>query len=298
VNGPGATAAFPGPECPGCWPAFQALRSACDPRSAGPGSPDAVTEPFGVLIEQAITAKLTCMLADWLTRDGRAARLPRTMRDFLQTQLRAGRHRWRLHHRETARVIAALDEQGIPAAAVNGIATASLLYDGRGTRQYTDADILVPPGATGTATRILAGLGYAPAGGTGALRRDLGDPVVPGLTVDLTSRLAHADSTTAAAALARRVPAPAWADAPQPLPVLARSDGFAHTLARLAARPRWPGLADALRYALSSDAAIPAAASTLSPSPAAAAGWELVLRCWPELPARPPLTGPASPGTP
>ena len=110
--------------------------------------------PFGVLIEQAIAARLTCLLADWLTRDGHAARLPRTMRDFLQTQLRAGRHRWRLHHRETARVVAALGEQGTPAAAVNGIASASLLYDGRGTRQYTDADILIPPGATGSATQI------------------------------------------------------------------------------------------------------------------------------------------------
>lgn len=247
-----------------------------------------------MLIEQAITAKLTCLLADWLTRDDCAERLPRAMRDFLQTQLRAGRHRWRLHHRETARVIGALGEQGIPAAAINGIAAASLLYDGRGTRQYTDADILIPPGTTGAATRILAGLGYAPVGGAGALRRDLGDPVVPGLTVDLTSRLAQADCTTTAAALARCVPAPACADAPEPLPVLAGSDGFAHTLARLASRPRWPGLADALRYALASDPAIPPA-STASLSPAVAAGWELVLRCWPELPARPPLAGPAAP---
>ena len=254
--------------------------------------------PFGVLIEQAITAKLTCLLADWLTRDGHAERLPRTMRDFLQTQLRAGRHRWRLHHRETARVIAALGDQGIPAAALNGIAAASLLYDGRGTRQCTDADILIPPGATGAATRILAGLGYAPAGEAGALRRDLGDPVVPGLTVDLTSRLAHAGSTATAAALARRVPAPAWPDAPEPLPVLARGDAFAHTLARLASRPRWPGLADALRYALTSDTATPPAASTPPLSPAAAAGWDLVLRCWPELPARPTVAGPAPPEMP
>jgi hypothetical protein len=245
--------------------------------------------PFGVLIEQAITAKLTCVLADWLTRDDGAARLPRTMRDFLHSQLRTGRHRWRVHHRETASVIAALDACGIPAAAINGIASASLLYDGRGTRQYTDADILIPPGTTDAATRILAGLGYAPSGGSGALRRDLGDPVVPGLTVDLTSRLAHADGPAmAAAALARRVPVPSRADAPEPLPVLARSDGFAHTLARLASRPRWAGLADALRYALASDPAAPAASERSLP-PAAAAGWELVLRCWPELPARPPL---------
>ena len=248
--------------------------------------------PFGVLIEQAIAARLTCLLADWLTRDGHAARLPRTMRDFLQTQLRAGRHRWRLHHRETARVVAALGEQGIPAAAVNGIASASLLYDGRGTRQYTDADILIPPGATGSATQILASLGYAPAGKGGALRRNLGDPVVPGLTVDLTTRLAHADGTATAAALDRRVPAPAWPDAPEPLPVLARSDAFAHTLARLAARPRWPGLADALRYALADGPMTPLAASTPPVFPAVAAGWDLVLRCWPELPARPPLETP------
>jgi hypothetical protein len=297
VNAPEATAAFPGPGRPGCWPAFHALRSACDPRSAGPGSPDAVTAPFGVLIEQAITARLTCLLADWLTRDGHAAQLSRTMQDFLHTQLRAGRYRWRLHHRETARLIAALDNRGIPAAAINGIATASLFYDGRGTRQYTDADILIPPGTTGTAMRILTSLGYTPAGEAGALRRDLSDPVVPSLIVDLTSRLAHADSTAAASALARRVPAPYWADVPEPLPVLARSDGFAHTLARLASRPRWPGLADALRYALTGDDTS-LTASPPSLPPAAAAGWELVLRCWPELPARPSLAGPIPPSPP
>lgn len=256
-----------------------------------------VAAPFGALIEQAIMAKLTCLLADWLTRDGYAPRLPRPVRDFLSTQLRAGRHRWRLHHRETARVIAALDDRGIPAAAINGIAVASLLYDGRGTRQYTDADVLIPAGTTDTATRILAGLGYAPTGRPGALRRDLGDPVVPSLNVDLTSRLAHAGAPAAASeALARRAPAPACADAPEPLPVLARSDGFAHALARLAFRPRWTGRADALRYALTS-VAVPAACAPSLPL-AAAAGWEQVLRCWPELPARPPLTIPAPPETP
>lgn len=288
MNTPQATASSPSSGGPGCCLAFPALRSACDPRSPGPGSRDALTTPFGVLIEQAITAKLTCLLADWLTRDGHAAWLPRVMQDFLRTQLRAGRHRWKLHHRETARVIAALDDRGISAAAINGIASASLLYDGRGTRQYTDADILVPPGTADTASQILVGLGYAPVGGTGALRRDLGDLVVPCLTVDLTSRLAHADGPAAVSdALARRVPASSCADAPEPLAVLARSDGLAHTLARLAARPRWPGLADALRYALTTDPAIPPAASAPPLPPAAAAGWELVLRCWPDLTARP-----------
>jgi len=291
VNAPAAPASFPGTGTPS---ACQVLRSACDPRSTGPGPLDGGIEPFGVLLEHAILAKLTCLVADWLTRRDGAARLPRPVRHFLDTQLRVNRHRWRLHHRETARVITALDACGIPAAAINGIACASLLYDGRGTREYTDADILIPDGTAGTAARILAGLGYAPAGpGAAALRRDLGDTVVPGITVDLTSRLAHADGpAAAAAALARRVPAPPWTQAPEPLPVLARDDGFAHTLARLTARPRWPGLADALRYALRSDATPPTASAPSLPPPAAA-GWELVRRCWPELPARPPLTGTA-----
>jgi integrase len=51
---------------------------------------------------------------------------------------------------------------------------------------------------------------------------------VPGLTVDLTSRLAHADSPAAASdALARRVPAPSCADAP----------GYAVEQGHLAANP-------------------------------------------------------------
>jgi hypothetical protein len=233
-------------------------------------------------------AKLTCLLADRLTRQ---AGLPRPMRHFLGTQLRVSRHRWRLHHRETARAIAALDARGVPAAAINGIATASLLYDGLGTREFTDADILVPDGTVSTAAQTLAGLGYTPAGpGNAALRRDVGDPIIRVITMDLTSRLAHTgDPAATAAALTRRVPVPPRAQAPEPLPVLARDDGFAHTLARIAARPRWPGLADALRYALA-DRTGPSAARVQPLAPAAAAGWELVRHCWPDLPAQPPLT--------
>ncbi len=293
MNCPAEPVPFPGT---GSSRTRQALRSACDPRSTGPGPLDAGIEPFGLLLEHAVVAKLTCLLADWLIRRDRPACLPRPVRHFLETQMRVNRHRWRLHHRETARVITALDARGIPAAAINGIACASLLYGGRGTREYTDADILIPDGTQGTAARILAGLGYVAAGpGTAALRRDLGDPVVPVIIVDLTSRLAHADGPAAAAALARRVDAPSWTQAPEPLPVLARDDGFTHILARLASRARWAGLADAIRYALSSDG--PPAASASSPPAAAAAGWELVRQCWPELPVRPPLTG-SAPETP
>lgn len=267
----------------------QTFRSVCDPRDTGPL--DSGGDPFGVLLEHAVMAKLTCLLASRLTRRDCQAALPRPVRHFLGTQLRVSRHRWRLHHRETARVIAALDARGLPAASINGIAAASLLYDGLGTREFTDADILVPDGTAGAAAQTLAGLGYTPAGpGNPALRRDTGDPIVPVITVDLTSRLAHtSDPAATAAALSRRVPAPPWAQVPEPLPVLARDDGFAHTLARIAARPRWPGLADALRYALA-DITGPPAASVQPLAPATAAGWELVRRCWPDLPAQPPLT--------
>jgi hypothetical protein len=272
------------PDAIGWPPACQALRAACDPRDT---SPPSGAQPLGMLLEHAITARLTCLLADWLDRGGHAARLARPVQQFLRDQLRLNVHRWGLHHREAARVIAALQAEDIPAAAINGIACASLLYDGRGTRQSSDVDILIPASVEGTATQVLAGLGYTPAGRPATFRRDLADPVVPDLYVDLTSRLAHAgDPAAVTAALGRRVLAPSHAHAPEPLPVLARDDGFLHALVRVSSRRRWPGLADALRYAL--DAGVRPAAPDAIP-PAAATGWDLVRRCWPELPAQPPL---------
>jgi len=279
------------PDTTSCPRAYQALRAACDPRdSALDWLPASDVLPLGGLVEYAIVSKLTCLLADCLHRCGHTASLARPMRQFLSAQLRLNAYRWQLHHREAARVLAALDDRGIPAAAINGIAHASVLYDGRGTRQSSDVDILIPAGAAETAARILTGLGYTPADRRPtARRRDLGDPVVPGLTLDLTSRLAHtSDPADIASALARRVPAPSHPLTPDPLPILARDDGFLHALARVWSRRRWPGLADALRYALDGTSR-PATAEVAIPSPSAW-GWELVRDCWPELPPRPPLT--------
>lgn len=289
MSGPAPATFFP--DTTGCPRAYQALRAACDPRDTTPDSPPLIdVHPLGMLLEYAITAKLTCLLADWLNACGHTAHLPRPMQQFLNAQQRLNMHRWRLHHREAARVIAALDAHSIPAAAINGIAHASLLYNGRGTRQSSDVDILIPAETADTAVQILTSLGYTPTGRRPTARRlDLDDPVVPGLTLDLTSRLAHtSDPPAIVGALASRVPAPSHSHAPEPLPILARDDGLLHTLARVASQRRWPALADGLRYALDGTGR-PATADVAIPSPAAA-GWELLRSCWPELPTRPPLT--------
>ncbi|PMR61328.1 hypothetical protein C1A38_09325 [Verrucosispora sp. ts21] len=277
------------PDTTDCPRAYRLLRAACGP----PGTPTDVDEdirgPLGDVLEYTIVAKMLCLFADWLDRHGHTASLARPMQQFLRGQRRLNTHRWRMHHREAARVITVLADRGIPAAAINGIAHASLLYHGDGSRQSSDVDILIPAEAAADAVNALTGCGYYATGRRStALHRDFDDPVVPGLTLDLSTRLAHtSDPADIAGILARRISAPQHAADLEPLPILSRDDGFLHTLARVAAQRRWPALADALRY--STHPTTTTAAATVVPT-SAQTGWQLLRSCWPQLPKRPPLS--------
>ncbi|SCL13087.1 Uncharacterised nucleotidyltransferase [Micromonospora nigra] len=276
-----------------CLRAYRLLRAACEP----PGTPadvdlvDEDIQPLGEVLEYAIVAKMLCLFADWLDRHGHTAGLARPMQQFLRGQRRLNTHRWRVHHREAARVITILTGRRVPAAAINGIAHASLLYHGDGSRQSSDVDILIPAEAADDAVDALTGCGYYATGRRPtALHRDFDDPLVPGLTLDLSTRLAHtSDPADIASVLARRTPAPPHAADLEPLPILSRDDGFLHTLARVAAQRRWPALADALRY--SAHHTTTTTAATVVPVPAQT-GWQVLRSCWPQLPEQPPLSQP------
>lgn len=271
---------------------YRLLRAASEPAHQDLGEmpgPDDI-HPLGEALEYVINAKMTCLFADWLHRHGHTPGLPRPMQQFLRGHLRLNAYRSRKHHQEAAAIITALHEHDVPAAAINGIAHATLLYPGAGLRQSSDVDILIPASTAATATDLLTRRGYYSTGRSPTtLHRDFDDPIVPGLTLDLTTRLAHTgDATTIDHILERRAPAPSYGDHQAPLPILRRDDGFRHTLARIASQRRWPALADALHYALD---------DTSGPQPSAAlnepsrAGWELIRSCWPQLPQTVPLAG-------
>ncbi|MEU7802533.1 nucleotidyltransferase family protein [Micromonospora arborensis] len=269
---------------------YRLLRAACSPTGTATDVHGEDLQPLGEVLEHAIVAKMLCLLTDWLDRHGHTASLARPMQQFLRGQRRLNTHRWRTHHQEGARVIAVMAGNGIPAAAINGLAHASLLYHGDGSRQSSDVDILIPVEASDDAVNVLIGSGYYATGRrSGALHRDFDDPLVPGLTLDLSTRLAHtSDPDDVANVLARRTPAPQHAADLEPLPILSRDDGFLHTLARVAAQRRWPALADALRYGV--DRSTPSDVAIVLPA-SAQTGWQLLRSCWPHLPEQPPLSG-------
>jgi hypothetical protein len=280
------------PDTTGCPRVYRLLRAACEPahRELGvlPGPGD--IHPLGEVLEYVINAKMTCLFADWLSRHDHTRGLPRPMQQFLRGQLRLNAYRSKKHRQEAAAVIAALHSHDVPAAAINGIAHAALLYPGAGVRQSSDVDLLIPASAAATAAEVLTRHGYYSTGRSHtALHRDFDDPLVPGLTLDLTTRLAHtSDDTRIQAILDRRTPAPGSGEPHEALPILHRDDGFRHTLARVASQRRWPALADALRYALDGTGQLQPATGLEDP---ARAGWDLVRSCWPQLPQDVPLAG-------
>ncbi|NBE82144.1 nucleotidyltransferase family protein [Micromonospora rubida] len=279
------------PDTTGCPRVYRLLRAASEPAHWELGEmpgPDDI-HPLGEVLEYVINAKMTCLLADWLSRHHHTQSFPRPMQQFLRGQLRLNAHRSRKHHQEAAAIIIALHDHDVPAAAINGIAHAALLYPGAGVRQSSDVDILIPASAAATAADVLTRRGYYSTGRSPTtLHRDFDDPIVPGLTLDLTTRLAHTgDDATIHTILDRRIPAPSSGEHQAPLPVLHRDDGFRHTLARVASQRRWPALADALHYALDDTDPQPATALD-KPS---RAGWKVIRSCWPQLPQDTPLAG-------
>lgn len=259
------------------------LRWLCDPRPEASVPPAEDFSPLGAVLEGAIDAKLVCVLADRLLHGRHKVELTRAVCSFLIRFLRANAQHTRLHRGETVRVVQELTRQGVPVAVLNGLAYDTELYPSGGLRQFTDIDLLVAPADRETSLAVLAELGFSKRGrGAHTRRRPTGDALTPAISVDIATSLDHAaDPADVRTALARAH----TTDAPETeeqLPVLARADALRHALARLAARPRWTGVADAARLALTAgEASLPEQAYT---------GWAVLRSCLPDLPLRPPAT--------
>ncbi len=257
---------------------------------------------LGGLIEQAILHKVLCLLADRFATTELDRHLPRAISRFLAATLRANQYLTSVYRAETARIMIALGEADLTAAALNGIAAESNLYEGSGARQFTDLDLLLAPEDITAARTMLTGLGYQCSHAEATtLTRHLDDTVVPRITIDLALSVHHTHSQDGIREiLSRRV----WQPLPghdQLLPVLAAPDALLHCLARLdrtaptppaAGAARWAICADALRLARACELLT---AAHLTPAPRvpreAAAGWARLQRLWPGLPPAPLSAG-------
>ncbi|MFF8916913.1 nucleotidyltransferase family protein [Streptomyces sp. NPDC015032] len=270
-------ATLPLPE--GAGPAAAALRWLCDPRP-DTSPPASASIPLGAVLEAAIDAKLVCLLADRLLGGPADAGLSRPMRSVLGQIVRANTLHNRLHRGEAVRIVRALAGRAMPVAVLNGLAYDAVLYPPGGLRQFTDIDLLVDAADRDAALDVLAELGFTePGRGAHTRRRSTGDALTPTVSVDITTGLGHtADPADIRAALARTE---AEGDGGEALPVLARADALAHALARLAARPRWSGLADAARLALPAPDQSPGAGAPLPET--ARSGWAVLRAHLPEV---------------
>lgn len=261
-------------------PAATALRWLCDPR------PDVVPSaldfaPLGAVLEAAIDAKLVCLLADRLLNGRPDAGLSRPMRSVLGQIVRANALHNRLHRGEAVRIVRALAVRAVPVAVLNGLAYDTALYPPGGLRQFTDIDLLVSTSDRDTALDVLAELGFTePGRGAHTRRRSTGDALTPTVSVDIATNLGHtADPADVGAALAR-TEAAGGPDAGEQLPALTRVDALVHALARLAARPRWSGLADVARLAPAQD---PCSGAGAALPERARAGWAVLRTHLPDL---------------
>ncbi|MFE1190029.1 nucleotidyltransferase family protein [[Kitasatospora] papulosa] len=288
MNAPARPTAATPPLPAGDGPAAAVLRWLCDPRpDIRPSAPASV--PLGAVLEAAIDAKLVCLLAHRLLGGPADAGLSRPMRSVLGQIVRANALHNRLHRGEAVRIVRALTGGGVRVAVLNGLAYDTALYPPGGLRQFTDIDLLVDAADRDAALEVLAELGFTqPGRGAHTRRRSTGDALTPTVSIDITTGLGHtAAPTDVRAALARTE---AEGDGGEALPVLARADALAHALARLAARPRWSGLADAVRLALATPGSSREAVAAVSEP--LRAGWAVLHSHLSDLvPGPPPVAG-------
>lgn len=296
MNLPGAPSAVTGqptlPEPPEAVSAV--LRWLCDPRPETACTPVEGLTPLSGVLEGAIEAKLICLLADRLLYRCFDVEISRAMHSFLAQLLRTNARHADIHRGEAVRIVEALSDQGVPAAVLNGLAYDPELYRPGGIRQFTDIDLLVEPADRDTALGMLMDLGFSEHGRRAhTRRRPTGDTMTRFISVDITTSLCHtADPADIRRALADAHHATSAA-AGEELPVLIRADALRHALARLVARPRWVGLADAARLTLACQGT-PAAAEAGMPEPART-GWRMLRTYLPDLPLSPPATPESGP---
>ncbi|WP_158852905.1 nucleotidyltransferase family protein [Saccharothrix deserti] len=239
----------------------------------------AVVAELGAVLEQALRSKTLCLLAAYL-HDHPIPELDRTVTRFLDSTLRTNRYKTYACRVAALADTAALDTAGVSAVVLGGLSVEHALYAGTGARQFSDIDLLIAPDDAERAHAVLRTQGYQPSRGNGTWTRQTGDPIVPLIVVDLATTLPRGgtdDDVTELLARRAGITVPAHDN---PLPILAPSDAANHTLARLAARPRWALVADAIRQVRAAEPPTPHHSDVL-------AGWSVLRSHWPLLPVAP-----------
>lgn len=239
----------------------------------------AAVAELGAVLEQTVRSKALCLLAAYL-HDHPIPELDRTVTRFLDSTLRTNRYKTYACRVAALADTAALHTAGVAAVVLGGLSVEHALYASTGARHFSDIDLLIAPGDAERTYAILRIQGYQPSRDNGTWTRQTGDPIVPLIVVDLaTSLLPGGTDDRVPDLLARRVCITVPPHDHQ-LPVLAPSDAVNHTLARLAARPRWALAADAIRQVRATAPLSPHHADVL-------AGWSVLRSHWPLLPAAP-----------
>lgn len=238
----------------------------------------AVVAELGAVLEQTVRSKTPCLLAAYL-HDHPIPELDRTVTRFLASTLRTNRYKTYASRVAVLADTAALRTVGIAAVVLGGLSVEHALYASTGARQFSDIDLLIAPHDVERAQAVLHTQGYQPSRDNKTWTRRTGDPIVPLIVLDLATTLPRGGTDDVPELLARRtgITVPPH---DHPLPVLAPSDAVNHTLARLAARPRWVLAADAIRQVRTTTPPAPHHADVL-------AGWAVLRSQWPQLPTTP-----------
>lgn len=239
----------------------------------------AVVAELGAVLEQSVRSKTLCLLAACL-HDHPIPELDRAVTRFLDSTLRTNRYKTYACRVAALADTAALRTAGVSVVVLGGLSVEHSLYASTGARQFSDIDLLIAPGDADRAHAVLRAQGYLPSRDNGAWTRQTGDPIVPLIVVDLATTLPRGGTDDDVPGLLARRAGIAVPPHDHPLPVLAPSDAVNHTLARLAARPRWAFAADAIRQVRTTAPSAPHHADVL-------AGWSVLRSRWPLLPAAP-----------
>ncbi|CRK55228.1 FIG00666640: hypothetical protein [Alloactinosynnema sp. L-07] len=261
--------------------AEDAIRALCWGTAADSHEPiaHAVVAELGAVLEQTVRSKTLCLLAAYL-HDNPIPELDRTVTRFLGNTLRTNRYKTYACRIAALADTAALHTAGVSVVVLGGLSVEHVLYASTGARQFSDIDLLIAPHDTERAHAVLRTQGYRPGRDDGTWTRQTGDPIVPLIVLDVATALPRAGTEDDVPELLTRCTGVTVSLHDHPLPVLAPSDALNHTLARLAARPRWALAADAIRQVRATAPPTPHHADVL-------AGWSVLRSHWPLLPDAP-----------
>lgn len=239
----------------------------------------AVVAELGAVLEHTVRSKTLCLLAAYL-HDHPSPELDHTVTRFLDSTLRTNRYKTYACRIAVVANAAALHTAGVSAVVLGGLSVERALYASTGARQFSDIDLLIAPHDAERAHAVLRTQGYQPSRDSGTWTRQTGDPIVPLIVLDLATTLPRSGTDDDVTDLLARRTGITVPPHDNPLPILAPSDAVNHTLARLAARPRWALAADAIRQVRTTAPPAPHHADVL-------AGWSVLRSHWPLLPAAP-----------